>query len=80
LYQNGKRLQLKVTEPASVTLKTWSTQPTHEYDAPNPGTTLVGFEVTLPSSTTQIINVQLIPGGISVNEDAKIPSLKDWRR
>jgi len=34
----------------------------------------------LPSNTFQIINVQLIPEGISVNEDTKIPSLKDWRR
>lgn len=80
LIQNGKRVQLKVMEPASVTLKTWSTQPTHDYDAPNPGTTLVGFELTLPSNTSQIINVQLIPEGISVNEDTKIPSLKDWKR
>ncbi|MFN3378029.1 MAG: heparinase II/III family protein [Runella zeae] len=80
LTQNGKSLQLKVLEPANVVVKTWSTQPSHDYDAPNPGTTLVGFEVTLPANSSQIINVLLIPEGISVNKETKIPSLKDWEK
>jgi hypothetical protein len=80
LTQNGKKLQIKVLEPANVTLKTWSTQPTHDYDAPNTGTTLVGFEVTLPANSTNILNVLLIPEGIMVNKETKIPSLKDWKK
>jgi hypothetical protein len=80
LTQNGKKLQIKVSEPAKVMLKTWSTQPTHDYDAPNTGTTLVGFEVTLPANSTTILNVLLIPDGITVNKETKIPSLSDWKK
>lgn len=80
LTQNGKKLQLQVTEPAQVTLKTWPTQPSHDYDAPNPGTTLVGFEMTIPATTKTTLNVLLIPNGISVNKDTKIPSLTDWKK
>jgi hypothetical protein len=80
LTQHGKKLQLQVAEPANVTLKTWSTQPPHDYDAPNTGTTLVGFEVTLPANTAQILNVLLIPEGITVNKETKTPLLKDWKK
>ncbi|MFN4146398.1 MAG: heparinase II/III family protein [Runella sp.] len=78
LTQNGKSLTLKVTLPQNITLKTWPTTPTHDYDAPNPGTTLVGFETTLPANTTQTLSVSLIPQGVVVNKDTRIPSLKDW--
>jgi hypothetical protein len=30
-------------------MKTWSTKPTHDYDAPNSGTTLVGYETVIPA-------------------------------
>jgi hypothetical protein len=80
LTQHGKKLQIQVAEPANVTLKTWSTQPTHDYDAPNTGTTLVGFEVTLPANTAQILNVLLIPEGITVNKESKTPLLKEWKK
>ncbi|WP_298363070.1 heparinase II/III family protein [Runella sp.] len=80
LTQNGKKLQIKVLEPANVTLKTWSAQPTHDYDAPNTGTALVGFEVTLPANSTNILNVLLIPDGIMVSKETKIPSLSDWKK
>ncbi|MEJ7828515.1 MAG: heparinase II/III family protein, partial [Segetibacter sp.] len=33
LTQNGKRLILQVQEPANITMKTWSTDPPHDYDA-----------------------------------------------
>jgi hypothetical protein len=80
LTQNGKKLQLQVAEPANVTLKTWPTQPSHDYDAPNTGTTLVGFEVTLPANSTNMLNVLLIPEGITVNKETKTPLLKDWNK
>lgn len=80
LSQNGKKLQLKVAEPANLTLKTWSTTPSHDYDAPNTGTTLVGFELTIPANTKTTLNVMLIPEGISVNKETQVPSLSDWKK
>ena len=78
LTQKGKKLQLKVLEPANVTIKTWTTVPTHDYDAPNPGTILVGFEATLPKNAKITLTVLLIPQGSSVKTPTKIPSLVDW--
>jgi hypothetical protein len=79
LTQKGKKLQLKVLEPENVTMKTWSTTPTHDYDAPNPGTTLVGFEVNIPANAQQSLTVLLIPEGATVNSDKKVPLLKEWK-
>jgi hypothetical protein len=61
LTKNGKKLLIKVKSPAKVTLKTWSTKPTNDYDAPNPGTSLVGFEVQLPANSNTMLEVLLIP-------------------
>ncbi len=49
LRKNGKTLRLVVESPVPVTLRTWSTAPAHDWDAPNPGTVLTGFEAILPA-------------------------------
>jgi hypothetical protein len=79
LIQNGKKLQMKVLEPSNVTLKTWSTQGSHDYDAPNTGTILVGFEATLPANTKNNLSVLLIPEGAKTGIKQTIPALKDWK-
>lgn len=61
LSSNGKRLVMEVNAPVKVRLKTWSTSPTTSYDAPNPGTVLVGFESTLPANSHYKFRVKLIP-------------------
>ena len=78
LTKNGKKLTLQVQEPAVVTMKTWSTDPPHDYDAPNPGTTLVGFEVKLPANSKSSITVALIPEGVKKNITKKIKPLQSW--
>jgi heparinase II/III-like protein len=47
LTQEGKTMRLTVLTDADVRLQTYSTAPKADYDAPNPGTRLVGFEVSL---------------------------------
>ena len=61
LSHNGKRLVMEVNAPVKVHLKTWSTSPTTSYDAPNPGTVLVGFESALPANSHYKFRVKLIP-------------------
>lgn len=61
LTKDGKTLLVRVDAPAQITLKTWPTDPVHDYDATNPGTTLLGFEVTVPAKTKAALTVQLIP-------------------
>ncbi|MPR32880.1 heparinase [Cytophagaceae bacterium SJW1-29] len=57
LSQHGKTMYLHFNAKVPLTLKTWSTVPTHDYDAPNPGTQLVGFEALIPANTSQGFNV-----------------------
>jgi hypothetical protein len=80
LTKNGKKLILQVQEPATVTIKTWSTDPPRDYDAPNPGTTLVGFEVTLPSNAKSAISVALIPEGSEKSAGKKVEALGSWSK
>jgi hypothetical protein len=56
LSQNGKRMLLIFETKAKIEVKTWPTTPTHDYDAANPDTIFVGFEVTLPANSTENFN------------------------
>jgi hypothetical protein len=78
LTKNGKKMILKVAEPGEIVMKTWTTKPPHDYDAPNPGTTLVGFEVTIPANTKSTLQVFLIPGGVTQNPKSLPASLSTW--
>jgi hypothetical protein len=78
LTKNGKKLELKVKAPSSVTMKTWSTVPSHSYDAANPGTTMVGFEVTLPANTKATLTVLLLPLGTVENSSVTNLKLENW--
>ncbi|MBK7131332.1 MAG: heparinase II/III family protein [Bacteroidales bacterium] len=78
LTKNGKKLELKVKAPASVTMKTWSTVPSHSYDAANPGTIMVGFEVTVPANTKASLTVLLLPQGSVENSQITNMTLENW--
>jgi hypothetical protein len=78
LSKNGKKLLLRVQEPANITMKTWTTVPPNSYDAANPGTTLTGFEVTIPANIKTNIVVALIPQGAEKGANKKIPPLEKW--
>jgi len=79
LTQNGKKLTLLVESTSEVAMKTWSTDPPNSYDAPNPGTALVGFEIIVPAHTTISFNVRLIPEKAVSNATKKIQPLKNWK-
>ena len=61
LTKDGKKLLIKVSSGSKFTLKTWSTTPTNDFDSPNPGTILVGFESELPENTKISFEVSLLP-------------------
>jgi hypothetical protein len=78
LTDGDKKLLLKVSGPDNIQMLTWSTEPTNNYDAENPGTIMVGFECEVPANTFQEFEVLLIPE--PVKSDAvflNIP-LDDW--
>ena len=80
LTKDGKKLIVQVREPADVTLKTWSTEPPHDYDTPNPGTTLLGFEVTVPANAKGALTVLLIPEKAVTKLKQPVQPLAQWPR
>ena len=77
LKKDGKKLELRVAEPANVTMKTWTTKSPNDYDSPNPGTVMVGFEVKAPAGTSTVLTVKLVPQNVKQILE-KIPELKEW--
>ena len=84
LTKDGKTLILQVQEPATVSLKTASTDPPHEYDALNPGTTLITVDVTVPANTKTALTVLLLPQTSAGQAKATVlpmtQSLAQWPR
>lgn len=78
LVKDGKILCLQVEGPESLQMRTWSTEPTTDYDAPNPGTTLVGFEYELPANATETFRVFLVPEDATGAVAPFDKSLTDW--
>jgi hypothetical protein len=78
LAKNGKKLVLKVTEPSSIKIETWLTVPPHDYDAPNPGTILVGFQVEAPAQMKTILEVALITERVDPEKVEGVGSLDSW--
>ncbi|CAH0268518.1 hypothetical protein SRABI27_03422 [Pedobacter sp. Bi27] len=67
-YKN-KKCYLFVDTKSEIKMKTWSTDPGTDYDAKNPGTSIIGFEVRLKADSEQAISVFL---------DAAKPSQKKF--
>ncbi|MEO7495954.1 MAG: heparinase II/III family protein [Massilia sp.] len=61
LRKNGKRLRVHLDAPLNATLATWPTTPPHDYDAANPGTTLLGFDTALAAGQSAQLRVRLVP-------------------
>ncbi|WP_345953987.1 heparinase II/III family protein [Mucilaginibacter sp. PAMB04168] len=77
LASNGKKLKLQVDGVEGVTLQTWGTDPPHNYDALNPGTILVGFEIKVPAHTRKTFNVYLLPASKGM-PPKPTTELKNW--
>jgi len=78
LKKDGKKLILKVQEPVVTEMKTWTTTSPNDYDAPNPGTTRIGFEVNLLPGEKKALTVFLIPEKSIEKIDTDIKSLEKW--
>jgi len=78
LNKDGKKLLIQVKTSSEVVMKTWPTEPTTSYDAPNPGTMLVGFELSLKPNQKQAIQVNLIPSEVSNGSINFEKDLENW--
>jgi hypothetical protein len=77
LKKDGRELVLRVDEPARVKVTTWSSQSPNEWDSPNPGTVLVGFEIEVPENSNETLDVKLIPGSSGAGAEFS-KNLSDW--
>ncbi len=78
LTDDGKTLYLRVLGPDNVQMKTWSTAPTNNYDADNPGTIMVGFEYEVPANTSQAFEVILVPKPVDSEATFLNITLDEW--
>lgn len=78
LRKGGKSLIIKVSGAKNISMKTWSTNPPRDYDAPNPGTILVGFEVIVPANEKANFNILLIPESKSKKRSVAVKPLSSW--
>lgn len=78
LTDDGKTLYLRVQGPDNIEMKTWSTAPTNNYDAENPGTIMVGFECDVPANTSQSFEVILVPKPVEAEAAFLNITLNEW--
>ena len=78
ITDDGKTLYLRVKGPDNIEMKTWSSAPTTNYDAENPGTVMVGFEFDVPPDTFQSFEVILVPKPVAAEADFLGASLSEW--
>ncbi len=78
LTDDGKTLYLRVLGPDNMVMKTWSTAPTNNYDAENPGTIMVGFECEVPANTSQSFEVILVPKPVEGDAVFLDITLDEW--
>lgn len=77
-YKN-KKMALYLAGLPDIKLQTWRTDPPNNYDALNIGSTLVGFELTIPANTKTAFNVILLPGAKSISvQKSALKTLNEW--
>jgi hypothetical protein len=79
LTEDGKKLHLIIQGLEGVKWKIYSTDPKTDYDAPNPGTVMVGFEYNAQPGEDLKFQVLLVPENAlgKVKEEAK--DLSEWK-
>lgn len=80
LKQKGKTMRLTVLTDQKVQLKTWSTEPKADYDAPNPGKKLIGFELSLPPAQSAATTVIMTPPGTKEITTINLKPLSKWSK
>jgi len=77
LNSEGKKCYLFVETDGKIEVKQWSTTPLTSYDAPNTGTTIIGFTTQLRANSSKNISVFLTPEKPSLKRPATV-ALAKW--
>ncbi|MFC4871080.1 heparinase II/III domain-containing protein [Negadavirga shengliensis] len=79
LTKDGKKLYLMAQGGKGVKWKTWSTEPATDYDEPNPGTIMVGFEYEASGDEDFALQVVLVPEKALEKVKKHGRNLKNWK-
>jgi len=61
LKKDGKTMAFEVICPKATKIQVWSTEPRSNWDEPNPGTRIIGFEVNLAADEEIRVTVTMTP-------------------
>jgi hypothetical protein len=78
LRKEGKSIRLTVLTDEEIELRTYSTEPKADYDARNPDTRLIGFEVSLSSGQAARTVVLISPSSINAKPSIDLRSVRQW--
>ena len=78
LSQKKKKMQFEVFTDADIKLATYSTEPRSKYDAANPATRMIGFDVELKANEKVTIKVVMTPGANSKPLKSDIKEVEKW--
>jgi hypothetical protein len=82
LQQDGQQLTLTIVEPKGAIWSVINTQtPRHEWDSPNPGTSMVAFEAASPPSGDMRMVVIATPGSCKTPSGTRRPVMRlaNWK-
>ncbi|SHN34859.1 Heparinase II/III-like protein [Cyclobacterium lianum] len=79
LSLEGKKLYLMVQGMSGVQWKTYSTEPQTDYDAPNPGTVMLGFEYQAQAGEEVDFQVLLVPEASLFKIKEQTKTLAEWK-
>ena len=80
LTKDGKALRLTVITNEKIQLQTYSTAPRADYDASNPDTRLIGFEVSLSPGHAACTVVLMSPSNGNTEHSLDLPSVLQWSK
>lgn len=80
LTQKNKTTSFRVITDKNIRLTTYSTEPKADYDEPNPGTRMIGFELKLQANETADVIVIMTPPGQQETSDIPDKHIKDWSK
>jgi hypothetical protein len=78
LQKEGKTIHLTVLTDEDTQLQTYSTKPKADYDAPNPGTRLIGFEVSLSPEQKVRTAVLISPSSKKAEASIDLKPVLQW--
>jgi Heparinase II/III-like protein len=76
LTLNNKKMIVQLVGPKGCKLTTWSTKPKTDFEDPNAGTVMLGFEYVLVANAKTTVSVKFSPAGNTTN--SVLPALTLW--